>query len=252
MNAARLWKLRQRFGIAAPRVAVRTHVPWYLRWLALALLLACSAALAAWMYDAGRRYAGFDRSEVDREMAALRRDLAAGREELERLGKLANAAESKISIERTAQQNLARQVRTLEGENARLREELAVFERTLSTDPKTSPPLAIQRFKVQSELLPGEYRFHLLVLAPGARAGEFQGRYELLVSLAQDGRNVMMTLPEAGGAGTQQEFRLAFKRFQRIEGTFRVNPAARVESVQVRIYESGSGQARATQTAKLG
>jgi len=48
----------------------------------------------------------------------------------------------------TAQQNLARQVRTLEGENARLREELAVFERTLSTDPKTSPPLAIQRFKV--------------------------------------------------------------------------------------------------------
>lgn len=252
MNAARLWKLRQRFGIAAPRVAVRTHVPWYLRWLALALLLACSAALAAWMYDAGRRFAGFDRSEVDREMAALRRDLAAGREELERLGKLANAAESKISIERVAQQNLARQVRALEGENARLREELAVFERTLSADPKSSPPLAIQRFKVQSELLPGEYRYHLLVLAPGVRAGDFQGRYELLVSLAQDGRNVMMVLPEAGGAGAQQGFRLAFKRFQRVEGTFRVNPAARVESVQVRIYESGSGQARVTHTAKLG
>ncbi|TAK43957.1 MAG: hypothetical protein EPO29_03985 [Betaproteobacteria bacterium] len=252
MNAVRLWKLRQRFGIAAPRVAVRTHVPWYLRWLALVLLLACSAALAAWMYDAGRRYAGFDRSEVDREIAALKRDLAASREELERLGKLANAAESKISIERTAQQNLARQVRALEGENARLREELAVFERTLSADPKTSPPLAIQRFKVQPELLPGEYRYHLLVLAPGGRAGDFQGRYELLVSVAQDGRNVMMALPEAGSAATQQEFRLAFKRFQRIEGTFRVNPAARVESVQVRIYESGSGQSRATQTAKLG
>ena len=46
-------RFRQRFGISAPRVAVRTHVPWYLRWLLLAVLLAFSVALAAWMYDAG-------------------------------------------------------------------------------------------------------------------------------------------------------------------------------------------------------
>jgi len=226
-------------------------VPWYLRWLALVLLLACSAALAAWMYEAGRRFAGFDRREVDQEISALQRDLAAGREELERLRVLANAAESKIAIERTAQQNLAKQVRALEGENARLREELAVLENTLLADPKKAAPLSIQRFKVQSELLPGEYRYHLLVLASnGLRRGEFQGRYELLVSLMHDGRNVMMTVPEAGTPGAQG-FGLGFKHFQRIEGTFRVNPAARVENVQVRVYETGSGQARATQTAKL-
>jgi len=58
--ANRFWKLRQRFGIAAPKVSVRTHVPWYLRWLGFAVMLAFSAALAAWMYDAGRRFAGFD------------------------------------------------------------------------------------------------------------------------------------------------------------------------------------------------
>lgn len=251
MNLARLSKLRQRFGIAAPKLAVRTHVPWYLRWLALILLLACSAALATWMYEAGRRFAGFDRSEVDQEISALRRDLAAGREELERLRTLANAAESKIAIERTAQQNLAKQVRALEGENARLREELAVFESTLSADPRKAAPLSIQRFKVQPELLPGEYRYHLLVLAAGPRRGEFQGRYELLVSLTQDGRNAMMTVPEAG-ASEAQGFSLGFKHFQRIEGTFRVTPAARVENVQVRVYETGSGQVRATQTAKSG
>jgi hypothetical protein len=250
VNLARLWKLRQRFGIAAPKVAVRTHVPWYLRWLALALLLACSAALAAWMYEAGRRFAGFDRSEVSQEIAQLQREIAVGREELERLRTLANAAESKIAIERTAQQNLAKQVRVLEGENARLREDLAVFESTLSSDPKKSAPLSIQRFKVQPELMPGEYRYHLLVLASGSRRGEFQGRYELLVSLTQDGRNVMMAVPETGAPGAPG-FGLGFKHFQRIEGTFRVNPAARVDSVQVRIYESGSAQARATQTAKL-
>jgi hypothetical protein len=251
VNAGRLWKLRQRFGIAAPRVAVRTHVPWHLRWLALVVLVACSAALAAWIYETGRRFAGFDRSEVDQEITVLRRELATGREELERLRILANAAESKIAIERTAQQNLAKQVRTLEGENARLREELAVFESMLVADPKKASPLSIQRFKVDPELLPGEYRYHLLVLAAGAKARDFQGRYELLVSMVQNGRNVMLTLPEAGSAGAQG-FALAFKHFQRVDGVFRVSAGARVDSVQVRVYEAGSGQARATQTAKLG
>ena len=69
----RFLKLRRRFGIAAPRVAVRSEVAWYLRWLGLIVVLACSAALAAWMYDAGRRFAGFDRSEVEQELAGARR-----------------------------------------------------------------------------------------------------------------------------------------------------------------------------------
>ena len=81
--AGRLWKLRQRFGIAAPKVAVRTQVPWYLRWLGLALLLAFSAAVAAWMYDAGRRFAGFDRSEVAAYLASDTDKQAVARLELE-------------------------------------------------------------------------------------------------------------------------------------------------------------------------
>ena len=99
--AKRFWKLRQRFGIAAPKVLVRTHVPWYLRWFGIAVILALSASLAAWMYDAGRRFAGFDRSEVAQELSAARNELARLRAELERLSAIANAADSKVSIERT-------------------------------------------------------------------------------------------------------------------------------------------------------
>ena len=127
----KFYKLRQRFGIAAPRVAVRSEVAWYWRWAGLILVLACSAALAAWMYDAGRRFAGFDRSEVETELAETRRDLQATRDELERLRAVANAAESRLSIERTAQLKLAQQIRGLEQETARLREELAIFESML-------------------------------------------------------------------------------------------------------------------------
>jgi hypothetical protein len=44
---------------------------------------------------------------------------------------------------------------------------------------------------------------------------------------------------------------LTFKYFRRVEGTFRVNPKAKVESVQVRVYETGSNQPRATHSVTL-
>ena len=130
--SSRMGKMRQRFGIAAPRVAVHSPVPWYWRWLGLALVLAVAAACAAWIYDAGRRFAGFDRSEVEVELSATKRDLASSQAELARLRAIADAAESRLSIERTAQEKLAQQIRALEEDNARARVELATFESMLS------------------------------------------------------------------------------------------------------------------------
>lgn len=65
-------RLRQRFGISAPKVAVRTHVSWYWRLLLVVALLSLSLAAAAWVYDVGRRFAGFHSRESDREISSLR------------------------------------------------------------------------------------------------------------------------------------------------------------------------------------
>ena len=238
--AKRFAKLRQRFGIAAPRMSVRTHVPWYLRWLGIAVLLAFSAALAVWMYDAGRRFAGFDRSEVEQELSTARSELIKLREELERLRAIANAADSKVSIERTAQQKLAQQARGLEQDNARLREELAIFESMLSADTASAAPLSVLRFKVEPDVLPGEFRYRVLLLASGPRRGkDFQGRLELVINLTEGGRSAMITLPGQGqgqGQSDNAAFRLGFKHFQRLDGTFRVDPKAKVVSAQLRVY----------------
>jgi len=250
--AGRFAKLRQRFGIAAPRVAVRTEVAWHWRWLTVMLLIACSAVLAAWMYDAGRRFAGFDRSEADQELSNLRRESQSMRAELDRLRAIADAADSRLSIERTAQQNLAQQIRTMEADNARLREELAIFESMLSTtEARAAQGLSILRFKVEPDLLPGEYRYRLLLLAAGPRREkDFQGRVELVVSVNDGTRSAIMTIPEKG----EQDpgFRLSFKHFHRFDGTFRVNPKAKVENVQVRVFENGVTAPRATHSAPAG
>ena len=238
-------RLRQRFGIAAPRVAVQTHIPWYWRWLGMALFLGLAAASAAWIYDAGRRFAGFDSSEL----ANVQQELEEARSELDRLRAVANAAERRLAIERAAQQNLAKQIRTLEQDNARVREELATLDSMLSSEARAGNALAIYRFKVEPNVLPGEYRYQLLLVTPRTRSEpEFNGRLELVVSLNEGGQNAMMSFPEASEAGN---FRLAFKYFRRVEGTFRVNPKAKVENVQVRVYETGSSQPRATHTVTL-
>ena len=249
--SGRYYKLRQRYGIAAPRMQVQSQMPWYLRWLAIAAAVGIAAAVAAWTYDAGRRYAGFDQSEVQGELSVTKRDLAAAQAELERLRAIANAADSRFSIERAAQQKLAQQIRTLEQDNARLREDLATFESMLSSEARSGTSLTIYRFKVEPDVLPGEYRYHLLLVTPRAlREREFKGRMELVVTLTERGQNAMMSFPEPTDAGAS-EFRLAFKYFRRVEGTFRVNPKAKVENVQVRVYEAGANQPRATNTVTL-
>jgi hypothetical protein len=244
-------RLDHSFGIAAQRVAVRSTLPWYWRWLGLAAFLGISLASAAWIYDAGRRFAGFDQSEVREELSRVTRDLDAAQKELEHLRAIANAADARLSIERTAQQKLAQQIGTLEQDNARVREELATFEGMLTSEARTGNAPSIYRFKVEPEVLPGEYRYRLLLVTPSSRRErDFSGRLELVVSLQDGGQNVMMSFPEQADAGAAA-FRLAFKYFRRVEGTFRVNPKARVESVQVRVYETGSSQPRATHTVAL-
>jgi hypothetical protein len=252
MGTGRFAKLRQRFGIAAPHVAIHSQIPWYWRWVGFTVMLGISAASATWIYDAGRRFAGFDRSEVQEELGRTQKSLDATRAEVERLTVIANAADSRLSIERTAQQKLAQQIRTLEQDNARLKEELATFESMLSSEARNANAVSVYRFKVEPDVLPGEYRYRLLLMTPSTRRErEFHGRMELVISLTEGGRSAMMSFPEPADAGAAA-FKLGFKYFQRVEGTFRVSPKAKVESVQVRVYEAGATQPRATHSVTLG
>jgi hypothetical protein len=242
-----LKKFRQRFGISAPRMTVKTHVAWYWRVLGLVALLSCSFALAAWIYDAGRRFAGFDRSEAEQELSQLRETAGKMAQEAAELRASVHASESKLQIERSAQTQLGRQVKALEDENARLKEDLAFFENLMPSEKRDNSML-INRFRAEPGALPGEYRYRLLLLKGGRRDKPFQGNLQLLVTLQQDGKDAIITLPEDGAA---QAYKISFKYFQRVEGTFRVAPNARVKMVQVRVFENGSAQVRATQSFNL-
>jgi hypothetical protein len=241
-----LKRIRGRFGISAPKMTVRTHVAWYWRWLGMVAALAVSLVIAAWLYDAGRRFAGFDRSETEQELSQLRASVARLEEEARRLRAISDASESRLKIEQSAQAQLGAQVKSIEEQNTRLKEDLAFFENLTPAVDK----LSIHRFKVEADALPGEYRYRLLVLQGGRRDREFHGSMQLVVSLQENGRDVTIIVPDQASA-TDSAYRLQFKYFQRVEGTFRISPKARVLSVQARVLEHGSDQARASQSFSL-
>jgi hypothetical protein len=244
-----LKRIRQRFGISAPKMTVRTHVAWYWRWLGMVVFASVTLAVAAWMYDAGRRFAGFDSSEVQEELAALRSKVMQLQTEADQLRSVANASGARLQIEQSAQAQIGSQVKQLEAENIRLKEDLAFFEGLMPSE-KRDEPLSIHRLKVEPGTLSGEYRYRLLVMHGGKRDREFHGSLQITVDLQDKGRNDMIVA--TGGDTAENGMRkLNFKFFRRVEGTFRVPPTAKVRAVQFKVFESGSSEPRITQSVKL-
>jgi hypothetical protein len=240
--AVALRRLRGRFGIAAPRVAVRTHIPWYWRALAGILIAAVAIALAGWIYDAGRRFAGFDRNEAAQEIVALRNRVAELEAQLGDMRRVATTSEGSLEIERTTQQQLSRQVHLLEGENVRLREDLAAFEQ-LSSGENQSGGLSIGRLRVEQTAMGGEYRYTMLVMYRAQqKSHEFNGLVSLLISVQQGGRDVIIQIPESAEPAADKH-KVTVRHFRKIEGTFTVPPGSIVRKVEARLIQDGAVRA---------
>lgn len=123
--ALTLRRLRGRFGISAPQVAVRTHVPWRIKAFRVVLLVAVLLGLAIWTFDFGREIAGINRTEL----SSLKERNALLEEEAARLRGLYAACENDLQIERATQQLLTEKQASLLEENRRQQEEIAVLER---------------------------------------------------------------------------------------------------------------------------
>jgi hypothetical protein len=233
------WRLlRRRLSISAPRMIVRSHLPWPLRWVVVALSLGFSAAIALWAFEFGKDIAGLDRQSKD-ELAQLRVEVARLRGERDQAQGVANTADSLLKAGSVAQERLAQQVRQIEAENLALKADLGFFQRLL-------PAAAAQGLTVralQAELkTPGKIRYQLLVMQNGNAAAEFAGRYEIVLSGTLDGRAWSFSPP--GGPKP-----LALRQYARVEGVIEHPEQAVVKAVQVRVTDQ-KGQLVASQSVR--
>jgi len=247
--SVRLKRLRQHFGIRAPKVAIRTHVAWYWRALATIAIASISLALAAWIIDATRGMADFPSGASRKEIQALQQRVIELEAELNKVRTIADSSESSLRMEDATRQQLGRQVKTLESENANLKQDLAFFESmgaASATDGEAG--VNISRLRVESDAPGGQYRYRMLLVHKGGRqAKEFKGVLQLLVKVRQGGKDAMITLPSESGQD-QARYQFAIRYFQRAEGVFDVPAGAVVQGVEARLLQDGIVRARQSVT----
>jgi hypothetical protein len=241
--------LRRKFGISAPRVSVQTHVAWYWRWLGIIALGAFVVGVGWTTYDYGMELAGFRQGEAASALARLKEEIQKRETSIVEMRSQVASAQRQLQIDRATYGDLAKQVKTLSEENAALKEDLAFFQSLMASGGKELG-LSINRFRVQSDALPGEYRYRLLLVQSGQRIKEFQGTLQFLVYLEQSDRKFVLTLPP-DDQKSDREYQVNFKFFQRVDGTFKVAPGTTVKSLQVRVFENGVNAPKLTQTASV-
>jgi hypothetical protein len=224
--------LRRRLTISAPRMKVRSAMPWPLQWAAAAVVLGFCGAISLWAFEKGKDLAGVDTSSRE-ELEQLREEVAHLRGERERIQSLLNTSGSAMTAERAAQERLTAQIRTLESENRSLREDLGFFEKL--TPVNGTEAVAIRG--LQAEVVGGtQLKWQVLVIQPVKNAPEFRGRLELSLSGTQDGKPWMMPLP--GGAQPLQ-----FRQYRRLEGMVDLPAEVVVKNVSARIVEGTTSRA---------
>jgi len=232
-------RIKGRFGISAPKLAIRPHVPWYWRAVVWTIVLAMAVALGLWVYDAGRSLAGFDWRESEQVLTELKAEITRLQEENDQLRKSVNASASTMQIEQTAQQHLTEQMRHLVAENGQLKEELAVFESLASGGAKTATA-TISRLAVEQDGTTGQYRYHVLLTSGSAQGDrELVGNVQLAISGQQGGKAVMLTYPASG----EKENKVSFRRFLRHTGAFKVPADFHLKEVEASLVVGGSAMA---------
>ena len=234
------WKLlRRRLSISAPRMIVRSHLPWPLRWAVYALMLGFSAAIGLWAFEFGKDIAGLDRGAQE-ELSRLRDELATTRSQRDKAQAIADTADSLLKTERAAQERLVQQLKQVEADNLSLKGDLGFFERLL---PATSGAgVSVRGLQAESRA-PGQLRYQLLVMNNGRGSGDFGGRYQLQLAGTLDGQPWTFTPPDG-------EKPLRVRQYARVEGTVGFPQAAVVKTVQVKVTDA-DGSVRATQSLKL-
>jgi hypothetical protein len=234
------WKLlRRRLSVTAPRMIVRSHLPWPLRWVAVALMLGLSAAVGLWAFEFGKSIAGLDRDDKA-ELAQLRIDVAALKSEREKAMSVANTAEGLLKAEKVAQEKLAQQLRQTETENLALKNDLGFFERLLPTS--AAQGLAVRGLQAVVEG-PGRIKYLLLLMQAGKTQPEFQGRCEVTMLGTLDGKAWSALV---GGAAQN----ILLKQSLRLEGVAEFPAGAVVKSISVKVTD-GNGTVKATASVKL-
>ena len=219
-------------------MAVRSALPWPVRWMMGAVMLGFSAAIGLWAFEFGKGIAGLD-SGAKEELKLLQTEVAQLRQDRDKAQTIANTSGSLLTAEKAAQEKMMTQLKQLESDNRMLRDDLGFFEKLLPAGGADGVTIR----GLQAELLSAsQLKWQVLMIQPVKNAPDFKGKMEITFNGTLAGKPWTATLP-GGGQDLQ------FKQYRRIEGVLDLPPQAVVKTVTAKVVEGVA--TRAVQTFKL-
>lgn len=242
---------RRKFSISAPRLSVRPHVPWYVRWVIAIPFVLLIGMMVWWAYGSGLELAGFHRGQSEKELSELRERVHFLESENATQANQIAAYERQGQIDQASNLGVATQLKNLHDENARLQEDLLFFQNLPLTGSREAE-LSIHRLKIEPDSLPGEYLCRMLLVQSVQQRGKaFQGSLQLVVNGERDGKKVVLQFPQENSSSDMADYQLNFKYYQRVDKGFKLPPEMKVESVEVRVFEKGMREPKIKQTVDL-
>ena len=222
----RLRLLRRRLTISAPRMAVRSALPWPFRWAVLAVVLGFCAAIGLWAFEFGKVIAGID-GNTREELTRLQAELDKVRSQRDEVQSIANTAQTLLTAEKAAQAQLLAQKKQLEADNTALRDDLGFFEKLIPNTGVDGIAIRALQAEVQEDR---RLRWRVLLIQPQKNAAGFKGSLEITCSGLLNGKPWSMALP--GGPVP-----VAFGQFGRFQGVTDLPAQVVLKTVAVKVLE---------------
>lgn len=223
-------------------MTIRAPWSWPARAGAVAAVAVAGAAAGIWAFENSRAFAGVSVEDARVQLVDYRDQLTRLTTERDQLSASVNSAESELNIERAAQRQLLNQVKALEQENARLKEDLAFFDSLL---PNASAPqgVAIRRLKID-QVAPNQLRYRLLIMQ-GGKSELFSGVLQLVITTLHEGKSAMIVFPQEEDSDPGK-FKLGFRHYQRMEGVLTLPDGVTATMVSARVLEKGQVRTQAS------
>jgi regulator of replication initiation timing len=239
-------RLRSTFGIGSSRMAIRSQLAWYWRWLLNVLLMALVGTVVWWLVQNSYRITGFDIEEVRQHITALTAENATLKAELDTTKAALSERDRQLQIERASQSELARTVAQLQDENSSVKEDLG-FLRNIMNSGTTPEGIGVSNIKIEKDAKPNEYRYRMVLTQGGQRKQDFKGKVQIVAHVAEGGgaqQSLTYPEPSAGEAAGSVEFRF----YQKVEGRFSIPAGSTLKSADVRILAMPGGQVKLSRT----
>jgi len=242
-------RLRSNFSIGSSRMAIRSQMAWYWRWMLNLLLMVLVAAVVWWLVQNSYRITGVSFEEARQQIDTLSEDKRRMTHELEVARGTLVERDRQLQIEKAAQGELARTVAQLQDENASLKEDLGFLRKLMSSAGATPEGVGVSDLKVERDGRPNEFRYRMLLTQGGQRKQDFKGRVQVLARVAQGSSTSILTYPDATAGEAAGSFEFRF--YQKVEGRFVIPEGSALKSAEIRILAVPGGQVKLSRTINL-